>query len=128
MRAFTLALVAIIAVPTAALAQTAPAPSAPPAAAAPAPQRQGMPDNPEAKARFEKFRAACGADLKTFCATVERGTEQGRGEMRQCVEANKAKFSATCLNALAERDANREARKQGQAAPVAPASADKPKT
>jgi hypothetical protein len=107
--------------PIAASAQTAP--PAPPTAATPsaaAPQRSEM--SPEAKARMEKFRAACGADLQTRCATVAKGADGSRGEMRQCVEINKAKFSASCQAAIAERDANREARKQ-----AAPATVEKPK-
>ncbi len=40
--------------------------------------------------------------------------------MRQCVETNKAKFSAGCQAAIVERDAARDARKS--------APGDKPKT
>jgi hypothetical protein len=102
---------------------TAPAVTAPAAApvAASTPQRQDM--SPEAKARYEKFRAACGADLQTHCAAIARGPDQSRGEMRQCIETNKTKFSASCQAAVAERDANREARKQ-----ALPAATEKPKS
>ena len=118
----TILVAALALVPTLAVAQTAPAPTtpapaAPAAAPAAAPQRTV---DPEMKARFEKFRAACGADLATHCATVAKGE---RGEMRQCVEANKTKFSAGCQAAIADRDAGREARKQTQ-----PAAPEKPKS
>lgn len=109
------AIAALTALASVALAQTAP-PSAPSAAApSSAPQRS---QDPEAKARFEKFRAACSADLATHCASVAKGE---RGEMRQCVETHKAKFSTGCQAAITERDANREARKQA-------APSDKPKS
>ena len=125
MRMITTSAALIFAVMTSSVfAQTA-APQAPaPAAATPAPQ-VSAPADPEAKARFEKFRLVCGADLQTHCANVQRGEqakgEQGRGEMRQCIEANKAKFSTACQTAITERDAARQARKQG----VAPAAAAK---
>ena len=108
MRALKLfATAALLALPLAAHAQTA-APAAP---SATAPAKSQTPDDPAAKARWEKFRAACGADLQTHCATVVRGTEQGRADMRQCIETNKAKFSAGCQSAVAERAAERAARK-----------------
>jgi hypothetical protein len=123
-------LVALIALPSIAFAQSAAQPAAPTAAAPSAsatPEAApsgGRTDTPEAKARYEKFRTACGTDLQKHCATVQRGTEQARGEMRQCIETHKASFSATCQTALSERDAAREARKQGQA----PAAPEKPKS
>lgn len=104
-------LLTLAAVP--ALAQTAP-PAAPPAERA---------ADPEAKARFEKFRTACGPDLQTHCATVAKGTDHSRADMRQCIEANKSKFSAACQTAITEREANREARKQSQ-----PVAVEKPKS
>src|SRR5690606_13559064 len=109
---------------TSALAQTVTpsAPVTPPAATAatPAPvTTHNGPSDPAARARFEKFRTVCGADIQKHCGTVERGKDQARGQMRQCIEANKAKFSTECQAAVAERDANREARKQS-----APANAD----
>lgn len=114
---------------TSALAQTATAPATPsaPAAAPAAPAtpvaQPSGPHDPAAKARFERFRAICGADLQKHCGTIERGNDQARGQMRQCIDTNKAKFSADCQAAVAERDANREARKQ-----TAPSNADKPKS
>lgn len=108
---------------TAAFAQTATPPAATtapaPAAAAPAKSDAGLQD-PAVKARFEKFRAVCGADVQKHCGTVDRTTEAGRGQMRQCIETNKAKFSTDCQAAVAERDANRAANKQ--AAPEKPKS------
>lgn len=118
-----LAFAAIIALPVAAIAQTAaPAPAAVPSVAAPAgKQLPGAPqEDPAARARMEKFRAACGTDLQTHCGTVARGTEQSRGEMRQCIETHKAKFSAGCQTAVAERAADRAARKDAAPADVKP--------
>jgi hypothetical protein len=122
MRAFTLlALAAVSVLPIAANAQSAPQVTAP-AAVAPAatPGPGGREQDPAARARFEKLRAACGTDLQTHCANVARGTEQGRGEMRQCIDTNKTKFSAGCQSALKERDAERAARKDGSGADVKP--------
>ena len=117
-------LIALTSVTNAASAQS---PTAPTAAAAPVTAQR--PDlSPEAKARAEKFRAACGADLQTHCATIVRGTEGSRGEMRQCIETNNAKFSASCQAAVTERDINRDARKQAQPTAGQPTSPDKPKT
>jgi hypothetical protein len=99
--------------------------SAPSATQVPSTNGRGAREmSPEARARFEAFRAACGADLKVHCGDIQRDTDEGRAAMRQCVETHKAKFSVTCKTAIAERDAAREARKQNQAAPAA----EKPKT
>jgi hypothetical protein len=119
MRIVSLAALAALAVlPASVFAQSA-TPSAPsgPSTSAPATK----PDiTPEMKARFEKFRAACGTDLQTHCKDIARGSEQGRSELRQCIDTHKAKFSATCQSAIVERDAARDARKS--------APTDKPKT
>lgn len=48
---------------------------------------------------FQRVRQACAADLQTHCANIPRE------QMRQCMDTNKAKFSATCQSAMAERDA-----------------------
>ena len=108
-----------------------PAPSAPgtPPAAAPAtpsanPDQAG-PRNPEARARWEKFQAVCGADLKSHCGAVSGQGDQRRTEMRSCVDTHKAKFSAGCQSAIAERDADRAARQDAKGAKPA---ADKPKS
>lgn len=123
------ALILAASMPIAAVAQTVQQPSpsaqqAAPVAAAPTASRGNGPQDPETKARWEKFQAACGADLKTHCAGIERSAEKGRGEMRQCIETNKAKFSATCQSAVNEREAARAARKDAQQ----PAPTDKPKS
>lgn len=109
---------------TSAFAQTA-APTTPTTAPAAAATGEKGPQDPASKARFEKFRAVCGADIQKHCGTVERGNEQARGQMRQCIDTNKAKFSADCQAAVTERDANRDARKQ---ATPAPAASEKPKS
>jgi hypothetical protein len=121
----SLAIVALTVLPVSAFAQTTPqtAPAAAPSAAAPAaatPAPGGPLQDPAARARFEKFRAACGADLQTHCASVARGTEQGRAEIRQCIDANKTKFSAGCVTALKDRDAERAARKEAAPADSKP--------
>lgn len=109
---------------TSAFAQTATQPTGSPAAApAAVPATGAGPHDPAAKARFEKFRAVCGADIQKHCGSIDRTSDTGRGQMRQCVETNKAKFSADCQAAVAERDANREARKL-----TAPTNAEKPKS
>ena len=118
------ALITLIALPGAAIAQSTPPAATPPAATAPAAPgastaRSEM--TPEMKARAEKFRAACGADLQTHCASVSRGTDQARNDMRTCIDTHKVKFSATCQAAIVERDAARDARKAAQ-------PTDKPKT
>lgn len=48
---------------------------------------------------FQRIREACASDLQTHCAGLQREA------MRQCMDANKAKFSATCQSAIAARDA-----------------------
>jgi hypothetical protein len=53
---------------------------------------------PEAR---EKVRAACAADVRKFCANIERA----KGAIRACLEANDAQVSAACKAARAERAA-----------------------
>ena len=43
-----------------------------------------------------EFRAACGADVQTYCASA-----QSREDRHACVEANKSKFSQGCQSFLA---------------------------
>ncbi len=43
-----------------------------------------------------RFRAACGADVQTYCASA-----QTRDDRRQCIIANKDKLSDTCKAFLA---------------------------
>jgi hypothetical protein len=130
MRFALLTAAALFALPAFGFAQSpaptaAPLPSAPSVIQLPSTSGSGSREmSPEARARFEAFRAACGADLKLHCGEVQRGSDEGRAAMRQCVETHKAKFAATCKAAITERDAAREARKQNQAAPAA----EKPKT
>jgi hypothetical protein len=112
-----LATAALLSWPLAAHAQTA-APAAAPSVSAPA--KSQIPEDPAAKARWEKFRAACGADLQTHCANSTRGTDQSRADMRQCIDTNKAKFSPGCQTAVAERAAERAARKDASPADVKP--------
>lgn len=57
---------------------------------------------------FQRIRQACAADIEAHCATV------GRDGMRQCMEANKAKFSPACQSAIAERDAQPKGEGKGQ--------------
>jgi hypothetical protein len=42
-----------------------------------------------------EFRAACGADMQTYCASA-----QSRDDRRACVQANSAKFSQGCQTFL----------------------------
>ncbi len=115
-------IVAISIIPSFAIAQTA-APAAPATSAAPS-ENRGGPQDAEARVRFEKFRAACGADLDKHCGTIQRDqTKESRNGLRQCIETHKAKFSTACQTAVTERDAAREARKQAN-----PAHAEKPKS
>jgi Cysteine rich repeat len=55
-------------------------------------------------------REACQNDIKTLCANVE----PGRGHVRECMQANQAKLSAPCKDAIAQR----AARRQDNAAPA----------
>ncbi|MGD0866764.1 MAG: hypothetical protein ABSA49_14540 [Rhizomicrobium sp.] len=44
------------------------------------------------------FKAACGADLQTFCASA-----QTKDDRHACVKANKDKFSDSCKAFMASR-------------------------
>jgi len=48
------------------------------------------------KAAHEAFKAACGEDVKKFCA------DKSKEERHTCVEANKSKFSQTCQTYMKE--------------------------
>ena len=50
-----------------------------------------------------KMRAACGADVQKFCATVERG----KHAIRSCLESHQNDLSTACKAARAERAAAR---------------------
>lgn len=85
------------------------APPAQPAAAAPDDARQ-------------KRFAACSADLKSLCASVEKGG----GRKFNCLKDNEAKLQPGCKAVLgeiekerAERKATKQAGKAGAAAPAA---------
>ncbi len=67
----------------------------------------GAGGDPDARARLEKFRQVCGPDLQTHCPGIPRE------ELRQCIETNKAKFTAPCQAAVTERDANRASEGKG---------------
>jgi hypothetical protein len=73
------------AVPTVALAQSAP---------------QSSPERSEAR---QKMRTACAADIQKFCASIERG----KGAMRACLDEHQASLSSECNAARAERAAAR---------------------
>ncbi len=77
-----------------------------------APQPKAAPsakaDAPGGGGNFQRIRQACAADIQSHCATA------GRDGMRQCLEANKAKFSAACQSAIAERDAQPKGEGKGQ--------------
>ncbi len=86
---FAAALV-LIAVPLAALAQSA-APSSQPATSTPATAADSR----------GKVRTACSEDVKKFCASIERG----KGQMRSCLETHKNELSDVCKSARVERAA-----------------------
>ncbi len=90
-------LAAMSAVSLAVIAQTAPQPA--PAVPQPAPKAAAT-SNP---------MAACRADMKALCASVERG----KGAKMQCLVENKAKASTECqsaMGAMQERMAVRQAK------------------
>jgi hypothetical protein len=133
MRSAVLALVITFAA-GAALAQSVPpaatpTPAPPPSATLPAPGAAPAEDA-EVRARAKKFRAACGADLQQHCSPVLFGrdaTREQRQALRQCVDANKAKFSPACQTAIAAREADREARRSQRIEQPANPATDKPK-
>ena len=47
--------------------------------------------------RRGEFRAACGADIQTHCPNA-----QSRQERRECIAANKEKFSEGCKTYMAQ--------------------------
>jgi multidrug efflux system membrane fusion protein len=67
-----------------------PPPSGLPGAAA----AGGAPGGGDGAGRFARIREACGPELTTICAGIQR---EG---MRECMATNKAKFSATCQAAM----------------------------
>lgn len=101
---------------TAALAQSPPASATAPAAAAPAaaPAAAASPEDAAKQKRFE----ACRDDLKTYCASVEKGG----GRKVKCLKENEAKLSASCKATLADIEKDREQRKADKAAGKAAAT------
>jgi hypothetical protein len=59
---------------------------------------------------WQKYRAACAAELKTHCGDVER-IKGERGRMRACLDTHRASLGKECLSALTERDAAAIAKK-----------------
>ena len=54
------------------------------------------------------FMAACGADIKNFCASA-----QSRDDRRACVTANKDKFSDSCKSFMTSHPMHRHGQMQG---------------
>lgn len=110
---------------TAALAQATPpaasqTPTAP-SAGAPAAPTAATPAGPASA--FQNFRMACGKEIRTVCGQPPKGDKQARELRLQCVDANKAKFSADCQAAIDARHAERQARKDARRS----GAAEKPK-
>lgn len=118
-------MLASLALPVAASAQTAPAPPAPgPAPSAPGQAGPAGPTatgeaapSPEELASRARFRSSCGPFIKSHCANVFSGNavtpeerRDQRGKVRACLSANKDVLSADCRTALAEREAAAAAR------------------
>jgi hypothetical protein len=59
-------------------------------------QMQGPP--PAGAPQHGAFKAACGADIQTYCATA-----QTKDDRHACVKANKDKFSDSCKAFMASR-------------------------
>jgi hypothetical protein len=64
------------------------------------------PPTPEAKAAWQKLRAACAGDFQKFCSQIERG-KGARGAVRACMQAHETELSPACRDARAERAAAR---------------------
>ena len=58
--------------------------------------------------RREAFRAACGADMETYCPNVQRG------ERRACIAENRDKFSEGCKTYMAQNPWRRRNRDNDQ--------------
>lgn len=56
---------------------------------------QDQPAGGDSGGHHGRFRAACGQDLQTYCASA-----QSRDDRRQCMMANKDKLSDTCKQFL----------------------------
>lgn len=100
---------------TAVLAQT---PTPPSVSQSPAPAATTAPAAPVAATPAGKnVRKVCGKEIRVVCGQPPKGDKSARDTRRQCVEANKAKFSADCQAAIdaraAERQTRKDARKSG---------------
>ncbi len=63
------------------------------------------------------FKQACSADVQRLCATA-----QTRKDQKKCIRQDRAQISQPCGTFLAEKRAQRLARKEQQGAAGAPAS------
>lgn len=59
-------------------------------------QDQGQMQGPSGGDHHAAFKAACGADIQSFCASA-----QSRDDRHACVQANMSKFSDGCKSFLA---------------------------
>jgi hypothetical protein len=61
-------------------------------------QDQSQMQGPPAGGNHGAFKAACGADIQTYCSSA-----QTRDDRRACVKTNKDKFSDSCKAFMASR-------------------------
>lgn len=110
---------------TAAFAQSSPQPApAPGATPAPSATAPAAPAAPAASTPAgQNVRQVCAKEIRTVCGPSPKGDKTAREPRRQCVEANKAKFSAECQAAIDVRIADRQARKDARKS----GAAEKPK-
>jgi hypothetical protein len=62
----------------------------------------------QGSAMRSQFMDACGADMQNFCASA-----QSRDDRRNCVMANKDKFSASCKSFMAAHPMHQHQDQQG---------------
>ena len=62
----------------------------------------------QGNAMRSQFMDACGADIQNFCASA-----QSRDDRRNCVMANKDKFSASCKSFMAAHPMHQHQDQQG---------------
>lgn len=110
---------------TAAFAQTA---TPPPAPQTPAPSAAAAPASPApATPAGQNVRQICGKEISAVCGHSAKGDKSARDTRRQCVEANKAKFSVECQAAIDARIAERQERQQSRKDARKSGAAEKPK-
>lgn len=99
---------------TASVAQTTPPPAAStaPQASPASPSTTVTAPAPAASPAAVNYRRVCSKEIKAVCGPSPKGEKQARAARRECVAANKAKFSADCQAAITAREADRLARKQ----------------